>query len=85
MAMQMGVIREALVERVEPDVAAAVKEAIDVRRTKQSALLGVDTWHVCHGTAILRLLVRFCTRYSVGCSLRGGAMVAEECPPSVQR
>lgn len=28
---QMGVIREALVERVQPDVAAAVKEAIDVR------------------------------------------------------
>lgn len=27
----MGVIREALVERVEPDVAAAVREAIDVR------------------------------------------------------
>lgn len=35
--MQMGVIREALVERVEPEVAAAVKEAIDVRR--KSALL----------------------------------------------
>lgn len=28
---QMGVIREALVERVQPDVAAAVREAIDVR------------------------------------------------------
>lgn len=28
---QMGVIREALVERVQPDVAAAVKDAIDVR------------------------------------------------------
>lgn len=27
----MGVIREALVGRVQPDVAAAVKEAIDVR------------------------------------------------------
>lgn len=30
----MGVIREALVERVEPDVAAAVKVAIDVRGGK---------------------------------------------------
>lgn len=30
----MGVIREALVERVQPDVAAAVKEAIDVRNRR---------------------------------------------------
>lgn len=39
--VQMGVIREALVERVQPDVAAAVKEAIDV-----SALLNYCTFSV---------------------------------------
>lgn len=32
--VQIGVIREALVERVQPDVAAAVKEAIDVSPSK---------------------------------------------------
>lgn len=34
-----------------------------------------------HGS--LRLLVRHGCKYSVGCSLRGGAMVVKECPPSV--